>query len=117
MIGIIESMGICKVRIRASKSRCLRVHHIRKRRVAPGHMLRQGITHFIGGFEQQSIEALAHRHGITLCHVNSYRSGFQVGCGRSGKDNRIIQTAVFRHQKRCHQLCDTGRIKLGIPVL
>ena len=48
MVGVIQPVGIGKMGIGASKCGCLGIHHLRKLGIAAGHMLCQGIAHFIG---------------------------------------------------------------------
>ena len=77
-------------------------------------MLCHCICALVGRLQHDRIKAVFHGHMLIYISINA--GTFRIINRIFGKCYRLIQRRIFQRQHRCHNLCDTCRITLGMHV-
>ena len=112
MVLIEQTVRIGKMCVGAAELRRLFVHHIHKMLHGTADMLRHRIRTLICRVQHNRIQALLHRHLLSVIAVDSGALGIVDRI--IGKCDDLIQIGILQREKRRHDFRDTCRI---IPLI
>ena len=111
-----KTVWIVKVRILAAKQFGTPVHKFGEFFYRAGNFFCNSHRHLICGLEHNCHQRLISGKYLTWSSVNAGVTGRYTGGCILGNSNFCLDVQIFAGQKRCHDFCNTGRIKLCIPV-
>ena len=110
MIGIVQTIGVHEMRISATEFLRFFIHFFHKSGNTSGHMLCDRIGRFIGAADQDAVNALFHRKGLTGIHADG-GSVCRNGMDRLiRKRNGFVQGGILHCQQTGQDLGGAGRI-------
>ena len=117
MVFIRETVGIIKMRIFAAEKLRTPVHKLCEFFYGAGNFLGNSYGHFVGRLKHHCHQCLVSGEFFSGGSIDAGISGRYAGSRAFGNNDAGLFADVFTGQKRGHDLCDTGRVKLRIPIL
>ena len=116
MILVRKTVWVGKMRVRTSQGSCFLIHQFHERLHTAAYMFRHSDTHFIGGFEHHTVQAILHGQVFSQPDTDIGTALFDAINSICREGYFLRRTRMFNRDQRSKNLGDTGRILCCIHI-